>query len=142
MAYASVADLKAVIPARDLELLSEFEVGDGVAADRRIAQALDDASAEIDGYLRRQIKLPLAEPPHTLNVYCRDLALWRLYRNLGHDAERLRDLRAGAISWLKDVAAGKVALGDDDTPPVETSGGVVMTDGPARLLTRDSLRGW
>lgn len=142
MAYASVADLKAVIPVRDLELLADFEGGDGVAADRRIGQALDDASAEIDGYLRRQVKLPLADPPHTLNVYCRDLALWRLYRNLGHDTERLRDLRTGAMSWLKDVAAGKVGLGDDDTPPAETSGGVAMTDGPERLLTRDSLRGW
>lgn len=142
MAYASVEDLKAVIPARDLALLSDFDGDDSAAADDRLAQALTDASAEIDGYLRRQVALPLADPPHTLNVYCRDLAMWRLYRNLGHEGERLKALREGALSWLRDVASGKVGLGDDDTAPVDTSGGVAMTDGPQRLLTRDSLRGW
>lgn len=142
MPYASVADLKAVIPARDLQLLAGFDGGDADATDARLAQALTDASAEIDGYLRRQVALPLADPPHTLNVYCRDLAMWRLYRNLGHDADRLKALREGALSWLRDVAAGKVGLGDDDSPPVDTSGGVAMTEGPVRLLTRESLRGW
>lgn len=142
MSYASVADLKAVIPARDLALLAGFDQGDAAASDARLAQALTDASAEIDGYLRRQVSLPLADPPHTLNVYCRDLAMWRLYRNLGHDTDRLKALRDGALSWLRDVAAGRIGLGDDDTPPLDTSGGVAMTDGPDRLLTRDSMRGW
>lgn len=68
MSYASVADLKAVIPARDLALLAGFDQGDAAASDARLAQALTDASAEIDGYLRRQVSLPLADPPHTLNV--------------------------------------------------------------------------
>lgn len=153
MSYASVTDLKAVIPVRDLELLAQFEAravdetgGEAVdataAADLRIAQALTDASAEIDGYIARQVGLPLADPPHVLNVICRDLAMHRLYRNLGHDMERLQRLRSDAIAWLRDVSAGKVSLGDDDGAPVETSGGVVMTDGPDRLLTRDSLKGW
>lgn len=142
MPYASVADLKAVIPSRDLQLLAAFDGAGDAEADPRLEQALIDASAEIDGYLRRQVTLPLPDPPHTLNVYCRDLAMWRLYRNLGHDTERLKSLRDGALSWLRDVAAGKVGLGDDDTAPTDTSGGVAMTDGPDRLLTRDSLRGW
>ena len=142
MSYASRADLKAVIPARDLALLAGFDQGDAAASDARLAQALTDASAEIDGYLRRQVSLPLADSPHTLNVYCRDLAMWRLYRNLGHDTDRLKALRDGALSWLRDVAAGKIGLGDDDTPPLDTSGWVAMTDGPDRLLTRDSMRGW
>ena len=40
------------------------------------------------------------------------------------------------------IASGKVSIGDDDTPARQTSGGVAMTDGPDRLLTRDSLRGY
>ena len=140
--YATVADLRAVIPARDLDLLARFEGEEGLSADQRLERALIDASAEIDGYLRRQVSLPLGDPPHVLNVYCRDLALWRLYRNLGHDGERLKALREGAIAWLKDVASGKVGLGDDTDAPRETSGGVAMTDGPERRLTRSSLRGW
>lgn len=100
-------------------------------------QLEDETVRKIMGHM-----VALSDPPHTLNVYCRDLAMWRLYRNLGHDTERLKSLREGALSWLRDVAAGKVGLGDDDTAPTDTSGGVAMTDGPDRLLTRDSLRGW
>ena len=142
MSYASVTNLKAVIPARDLELLTDFEGGIDAAVDARIEQALTDASAEIDGYLAKQVRLPLADPPHVLNVICRDLAMHRLYRNLGHDTDRLKHLRDDAISRLRDIASGKIAIGDDDTPAQQTSGGVAMTDGPDRLLTRDSLRGY
>ncbi|MFI0477407.1 gp436 family protein [Paracoccus jiaweipingae] len=142
MGYASVTDLKAVIPARDLALLTDFEGGADAAVDARLEQALTDASAEIDGYIAKQLPLPLADPPHVLSVICRDLAMHRLYRNLGHDAERLKALRGDAIGWLRDVASGKVALGDDDNPPPPSSGGVAMTDGPDRQLTRASLRGY
>lgn len=142
MTYASVADLKSTIPPRDLELLSDFEGEADAPVDARLMQALSDASAEIDGYIAKQVNLPLADPPHVLNVICRDLAMWRLYRNLGHASERVSDLHDTATAWLRDLADGKVALGDDDTPAQPTSGGVAMTDGPDRLFTRDSLKGF
>ncbi|MDO5648860.1 gp436 family protein [Paracoccus sp. (in: a-proteobacteria)] len=143
MSYASVSDLKSVIPARDLALLTDFDDSAQVAVDDRLQQALTDATAEIDGYIHKQIRdVPLTAPPHVLNVICRDLAMHRLYRNLGHDTERLKHLRADALAWLRDVAAGRVALGDADRAPPPSSGGIAMTDGPDRQLTRDSLRGY
>lgn len=42
--YATLDQLKAVIPARDLELLTDFE-RDGDASDERLVEALEDATA-------------------------------------------------------------------------------------------------
>lgn len=142
MAYASLDQLKAVIQPRDLELLTDFE-RNGAPSDARLVQALDDATAEINSYIGKVVRLPLADAPHLLTVICRDLAMHRLYLNLGHDMAVYDRLRKSAVATLRDIADGKTAIGDDGDGPSElTSPGVAMTDGPERLLTRDSLRGF
>lgn len=141
MTYATVNQLKAVIPARDLELLTDFD-SEGEASDARLEQALADATAEIDSYVGKLL-VGVAEAPHILTVHCRDLAMYRLYLNLGHDMEAYKSLRDNAVAFLKSVRDGKTALGDDgDSPAVESTPGVAMTDGPERQMTRDSLRGF
>jgi hypothetical protein len=78
-----------------------------------------------------------------LLVLARDLAMHRLYVNLGHDAETYQRLRSDALALLKSIARGETAIGGgNDAPTQTTSPGVAMTDGPARRLTRDSLRGF
>jgi len=143
MTYATVDQLKAVIPARDLELLTDFE-GDGLASDSRLTQALADATAEINGYIAKVIGGRVLDPaPHILTVICRDLAMHRLYLNLGHEMKVYDGLRKSAIATLKDIANGATAIGDDgDGADQLTSPGVAMIDGPDRLLTRDSLKGF
>lgn len=142
MTYASVDQLKAVIPVRDLELLTDFE-GEGEPSDARLAEALADATAEINGYIAKVVSRPLADPPRILMVICRDLAMHRLYLNLGHDMAVYDRLRKSAIETLKDIAAGKTAIGDDgDGPDHITSPGAAMTEGAGRHMTRDSLRGY
>ena len=139
MTYATLTQLKAVIPARDLELLTDFE-GEGLPSDARLEQALDDASAEISGYVGKL--LAGAEAPHILTVICRDLAMHRLYLNLGHDMAAYDALRRDAIAWLKAVQRGETSLGDDEGAPVSSTPGVAMTDGAERQMTRDGLRGF
>ncbi|MGB0912014.1 MAG: gp436 family protein [Phaeobacter italicus] len=142
MPYASVTQLKAVIPAGDLALLTDFE-GVDAPSDARLEQALEDATALINTHIAKVVTLPLADPPHILTVICRDLAMHRLYINLGHDTEAMTTLRADAMSTLKSIASGKTAIGDDgDGDTTATSPGVAMTDGPARQFTRDSLKGF
>ncbi len=60
MPYASVDQLKEVIPARDLELLTDFEHS-GEPSDTRLQRALVDATAEINGYIAKVVKRPLAD---------------------------------------------------------------------------------
>ena len=142
MPYASVDQLKAVIPDTDLALLTDFAGGE-TASDARLDQALDDATAEINTYIAKAFPLPLADPPHILVVICRDLAMHRLYVNLGHAENPFDALRAAALFTLKGIAAGRVSIGDDGDGETErTSPGVAMTDGPERQLTRDSLKGF
>lgn len=142
MPYASVAQLKAVIPPRDLELLTDFE-GAAEPSDARLEQALADASAEIDTYIAKVVAgTPMANPPHILTVICRDLAMHRLYVNLGHDMETFKRLRSDAISTLKSIAKGETAIGDDTGPAELTSPGAAMTSGADRQMTRDRLRGY
>ena len=142
MAYASIDQLKAVIQPRDLELLTDFE-GSGTPSDDRLVEALDDATSEINSFIGKVVTLPLAEPPRLLTVLCRDLAMHRLYVNLGHDMAAYQRLRKDAIDTLRAIAAGQTAIGDDGDGPSEmTSPGVAMTDGPERLFTRNSLRGF
>lgn len=141
MAYASVTELKAVIPARDLSLLSDHADGSD-PDDARLAIALDDASAEIDGYIARRVELPVADPPRMLMVKCRDIAVYRLYVAIGRVTETQKDLYEKALRYLAQVAAGELAIGDD-TPgdAIVTSPGVAMTEGPDRVMTRDGLKG-
>ena len=141
--YATIDQLKAVIPARDLELLTDFE-RTGDPSDDRLVQALEDATAEINSYIGKVVDIRrLVEPPHLLTVICRDLAMHRLYLNLGHDMAVYDRLRKSAIATLRDIADGKTAIGDDgDGTDQLTSPGVAMTDGPERLFTRDSLKGF
>lgn len=139
--YASVDQLKAVIPASDLQLLTDFE-GEDMPSDTRLLQALSDATAEIDSYVGKFVR-GLPDIPHILTVHCRDLAMHRLYLNLGHESDARNRIRDQAIAYLKSVRDGKAALGDDDgAQTVESTPGVAMTDGPERQLTRDSLRGF
>ncbi len=144
MSYASIFEFKSGIPERDLVALTDLGIeASGEVQEARIQEALDDASAEIDSYLAKVVTLPLAQVPRILKVICRDLALHRLYVNIGHNMEARESLRKEAIGYLKSVARGEAAIGDGgDVPPQITSPGVVMTEGPERQLTRDRLKGF
>lgn len=144
MSYASVTEFKAGIPERDLVALTDLATNaSGAVNDARIQAALDDASAEIDSYIAKVVSVPLAPVPHILKVVCRDLALHRLYVNIGHSMEGRKSLRDDAIGYLKSVARGDAALGDGgDVAPSVTSPGAAMIEGSGRDLTRDSLKGF
>ena len=142
MSYETVERFRARLPEADLVRLTDFD-GSGEVDDDRIAAALEDATAEINSYIAKVVTLPLTHPPRHLAVICRDLALHRLYVNIGHDMEAQQSLRADAIGYLKKVAAGDIALGDAPGGTATlTSPGVAMTSGPERRMTRDSLRGF
>lgn len=144
MSYASLAEFKAGIPERDLVALTDLDIAaEGTVQDARIQAALDDASAEIASYLAKVVPVPLAVVPRILKVICRDLALHRLYVNIGHSMEARKSLRDDAIGYLKSVSRGEASIGDGgDVPPAVVSPGAPMIDGPDRQMTRDRLKGF
>ena len=141
MSYATITELKLVIPQGDLILLTDFDGQATEVDDSSLQAALDDATAEINGYISKSVDLPLESPPSMLRVVCRDLAVHRLYANISRVTEEQKNLREAGISYLEmardgNVSRGATTGGDEE----ETSPGPVISEGPDRVMTRDSLR--
>ncbi len=115
---------------RDLSDIGSPRLGepDTVVLDK----ALADASTLIDGYLVGRYPLPLAEPtPAVLNLHCRQLARYSLMRSAPD--ERAKADFAAALSYLKQVAQGQVAL----LPPSQATVPVGM--GPVIFNTGEKV---
>lgn len=135
MAYAAQADLERRFGVTEILQLSDRD-GDGSPDAGVIAGALTDAANEIDGYLLGGgYTLPLTSVPAALTLTVCDVARYRLYDDAVPDEPLRRYERA--ISWLKDVAAGRVKLFADDAADAPDSGTAVVA--PARVFTADSL---
>ena len=76
------------------------------AAVKRIDRALEDAQAEIDGYIGGLDAPPAAE---TLRVYAVDIAVYRLYGG-GEDSDEHQRYRT-ALAWLQRVSDGRGPAG-------------------------------
>lgn len=143
MTYASVDDLKAVMPAHDLQLVTDWDGASDTIDDAKITSALEDATAEINGWIAKRVTLPIANPTRMLLVTCRDLARYRLHANIGTIPEDITKLRDGAIAWLKAVSRGEVSIGDEiGGDEIDASPGAVVEDGSEPVFTRDSLKGF
>lgn len=130
MPYATVTDMQNRYPDRDLIAISD--PNNAAIQDGPIAQALSDASVEIDGYLESRFKLPLTDPPAVLNLHCCTIAMYRLQslRPL-HDLEDARKRYEDVLKFLQKVADGKLTLGlsvDSQEPPIANPS--VMTAAP------------
>jgi len=111
--------------------------------DAKLLLALEDATAEINGFIDRKVNLSDFNPPRMLKVICRDIAMYRLYVNSGGADDNQKTLYESASKYLKMVGEGKISIGDETGgDEAQTSQGVVMDDGPDRVMTRDSLRGF
>jgi phage gp36-like protein len=104
----------------------------------KVDQALLDASAVADDYLRGRYTLPLAGLPRTLVLMVCDIARYFLYDDAVIDIveKRYRD----AVSWLIKIAAGTVTLDSVEAEPPATSTGSANISGPGRVFSRDSMR--
>ena len=59
----------------------------------------------------------------------------------GDPRDAAQKLREGSLVYLKQVANGDLSIGDETGgDEIQTSPGVVMEEGPERVMTRDRLR--
>jgi phage gp36-like protein len=144
VSYASPQDMINRYPNRDLVQLTNEDPTATTVNTTWLQQALDDSSAEIDGYIEARFALPLGDPPAVLNRLCTDIAMYRLQalRPLNDlaDARRRYD---DATALLAKVAAGELTLGlapDGKEPPVATDAEAL--EGPRRVFTRRRLKGF
>lgn len=91
-------------------------------------QAIADADAEIDGYLREKHTLPITVISNTLELIASEITRFYLYDKSATD--EVRNRYEHAIATLKSYVAGKTDLGLPDDTVANASGGVafVKTD--------------
>lgn len=145
MAYATQSDIVELYG--DDALVVADRDGDGLADSTAVARALTHASAEIDTYLAARYPLPLTSVPLMLTAWAVDIGVYRLALSADVLSEEHRRRYEDALAALRRVAEGKAALVfpvDPDAPapetPADTSPRPVVTAGPARLFTRQTLR--
>ena len=144
MGYATVDDLIARYPNRDLVQLTNEDPTVTTVNSAPLQRALDDAAAEIDGYLEGRFALPLADPPAVLNRLACDIAMYRLQslRPL-HDLTDARKRYEDAIAFLLEAAKGVVALGlSAGSEEPATAAGASAIEGPSRVFDRNKLKGF
>ena len=133
--------LDAIINSNDISSWTPDEITNANRAISRINESIDDAEAEINGFLmQRGHKLPLIKVPRLLSDWARIIVRYKLHRNRVSDEKSdpiVRDYKQ-VLAFLKLVAEGKYSLGiDDKLPP---AGGVPRQTGPARIFDMDTLR--
>lgn len=108
----------------------QIEAADGAAA--RIAQAITEATALVDGYLAKRYTLPLASPPEILVGWTRAIVRYKLHTDRQTEERTdpiVRDYR-DAMGLLAQVAKGAFSLGiDDPTTGAGATGDVVFDPG-------------
>ncbi len=108
MSYATVADLIARTDEALLLRLTD-ETGMGLIDDAAVTLALADASSEVDGILQHKYAVPLNTIPERLVGLVCDIAFYRLHVAQIPNEDTAARYKA-AVSYLRDVAAGRLSL--------------------------------
>jgi len=144
MSYATPQDVINRYPNRDLVQLTNEDPTITTINTAVLQQALDDASAEIDGYLAGRFTLPLTDVPEVLNRLACDVAIYRLQslRPI-HDLADARRRYDDALAMLTRVASGEMTLGiGADGNETAIAQGAEEVIGPVRIFNRKSMRGF
>jgi phage gp36-like protein len=138
MAYATTDDLIARFGLRELVQLTDRATPATDQPDLAVAQtALDAAEAMIDGYVGAKYALPLLTTPLLLTDVACDLARYRLFADQATDLVIQRNKEA--VETLRRISAGAIKIDAAGVEP-DSRGENVVTSGPDRMFTRDSLR--
>lgn len=109
------------------------------------ASAIEDACAEVDGYLAKRYPVPLHTPPKVIVKYTKDIAVYNLVSRIGvSEDERegnYRERYRVAMKFLTMVVDGKVALGIGAELPDKQAQSGFHLEGSQRQFSRRSMRG-
>lgn len=143
--YCTLADIRATVPENDLIQLTDDTTPPVTVNQVNVDRAITDAGELIDGYLRGRYALPLSPVPGLLNTLAADVAIYRLYarRIKLTPPEGVTERYKNALKILEQIQSDKISLGAEGSGGAATpeAGGAVVS-GPARIFSRDSMRGF
>lgn len=153
--YCTVAECIGMIKADMMSVI----IGDEYIEDEEERQAkieetasdaVEDACAEIDGYLAKRYSVPFTRTPKVLNKLAKDIAAYNMVSRAGAhedtDWKTFLNRYNAAIKFLTMVAEGKASVGLDDGSG-DAGDSQAAADGfrmqsSNRLFSRDSMKGW
>ncbi|MCX8016394.1 MAG: DUF1320 family protein [Rhodocyclaceae bacterium] len=142
MSYATVDDL--IARYGEAEVIQRTDRANAGVVDADVAQrALDDAAAEIDGYLAARYALPLPTVPATLVRLACAIARYRLWEDVA--SERVRQDYEDARRLLEAISRGAVSLGLPAALPPDQKPGLSLAaakSGPAPVFGPDQMGGY
>ena len=111
-----------------------------------VEQAIEDAGAEIDGYLAKRYSVPFRKTPKVISKFAKDISVYHLVSRTGIDGsdreKTFLNRYNAAIKFLLDVAKGIIDIGiDEKSGSSEAANGFKMKSS-GRVFSRDSMRGW
>lgn len=109
----------------------------GVVDQVVLAEALDDASAEIDAYLGGRYTVPLDPAPKFIGNICCDIARYRLCGGETQMTDEIRDRYDAGVKFLRLAADGKVTLGTAETGQIAQPENSVQFQTGGRVFGRD-----
>lgn len=146
MRYAEKQDLIDRFGRREIiQLTDRTNTPAATIDDTVVNRALDDAQGLIDSYIGKAYALPLAAVPAILVKLCADIARFYLRGGEGLDKDASERLAYNdAVAYLRDVSRGLIQPTDATSgqPPAATAGGQMQASAPARVMSRDTLRGY
>ncbi|SEL24610.1 Mu-like prophage protein gp36 [Kosakonia sacchari] len=103
--------------------------------------ALEQASAEIDGYLCGRYPVPWADEPRVLVIRCCNIARYLLCGSDTQMTVEIRERYEDTIRYLEKIAGGKINLGRTASGDVVKSGTGARVVSGGRVFGRDQTRG-
>ncbi|WP_432460798.1 gp436 family protein [Agarivorans sp. QJM3NY_25] len=140
MSYASSAQMLGRFGEQELILLSNHDGRSDSVNEPALAQALSDASAEIDGYLAGRYPLPLSKTPAVLESLCCDMARYKLSNE--HAPEPIEKRYQAALKFLHSVGKGELSLGVDPEGAVATSANLPEISSAGTVFSRAQSKGF
>ena len=133
MAWLTLAELRQRLGADDISRLADRDDGAGEDPDA-IESSLQDAQAEVLGYVRMVTPAPVPEPaPAVFKRLCATIAHYNLYRrNIPEDHPVYLAYR-DAVRELQAIAKGQIALPLPDTQASISQG--IAAYAPERQLS-------
>lgn len=141
MAYADTDRMVEVFGLDEMLQLTDAEQETLTEPDAvKIRTALDDASALIDGFVRRRYSLPLNPTPALLVRVCCDIARFYLYRDRPTDT--VKDAYRQGLDLLKQISAGTYQLSDQTGQEPQSAGEAVLIGAEGRIFNHAKLTGY
>jgi phage gp36-like protein len=121
--------LKLAAAGSDLDDYTEEEQEAVAACLATLEEALADAGSEIDPYLTGRYTLPLSSVPRVLLTHACNMTRYHLFADRVTEVVEVR--YKAALTFLKDVSAGRASLGLDvegAAVATESTGGIIRSD--------------